>query len=83
MEWIGRGGSGEVYRAWQPALARWVAIKTLPPGRSPAQSDRVLREARILGRLNHRHIVQIHDTGELAGRPYLVMEWVAGGSLQQ
>ena len=83
MELIGRGGSGEVYRAWQPALARWVAIKTLPPGRSVEQADRVLREARILGRLNHRHIVQIHDTGELDGRPYLVMEWMAGGSLQQ
>jgi serine/threonine protein kinase len=83
LELIGRGGSGEVYRAWQPALARWVAIKTLPPGRSVEQADRVLREARILGRLNHRHIVQIHDTGELDGRPYLVMEWMAGGSLQQ
>ncbi|MFN9373765.1 MAG: protein kinase domain-containing protein [Planctomycetaceae bacterium] len=83
LELIGRGGSGEVYRAWQPALARWVAIKTLPLGRSPEQADRVLREARILGRLSHRHIVQIHDTGELAGHPFLVMEWMAGGSLQE
>lgn len=83
LEWIGRGGSGEVYRAWQPALARWVAIKTLPAGRSPEQAERVLREAQILGRLNHRHIVQIHGAGAHAGRPYLVMEWMAGGSLQQ
>jgi serine/threonine protein kinase/tetratricopeptide (TPR) repeat protein len=82
LELRGRGGAGEVYRAWQPALARWVALKTLSALRSAEFSERVAREAQILGRLSHPHIVQIYDTGAVHGQPYLVMEWIGGGSLQ-
>ena len=82
LELVGRGGSGEVYRAWQPGLGRWVALKTLVPNRSPDRAARVNREARLLGRLTHPHIVRIHGMGEVEGQPYLVMEWIAGGSLQ-
>ncbi|HBH54490.1 MAG TPA: hypothetical protein DDY91_21620 [Planctomycetaceae bacterium] len=81
-ELVGRGGMGEVYRAWQPELSRWVALKTLRPGWGEAMGPRVQREARILGRLQHPHIVRIHDTGEHHGQPYLVMEWIQGGSLE-
>ena len=81
LELVGRGGSGQVYRAWQPSCARWVALKVLNPGRSLGRSPRVLREARFLGRLNHRHVVRILDSGAHAGQPYLVMEWISGGSL--
>jgi len=82
-EWLGRGGAGAVYRAWQSDLARWVAIKILLPQRSPTHANRVLREAKILGRLSHPHIVRIHETGDFQGQPYLVLEWISGGSLQQ
>jgi len=82
LELVGRGGSGDVYRAWQIAESRWVALKILNPTRSLGRADRIRREARILGRLNHPHIVRIHDTGEQAGQPFLVVEWITGGSLR-
>jgi hypothetical protein len=82
LELIGSGGSGEVYRAWQSELGRWVALKTLAPNRSPERVARVNREARLLARLPHPHIVRIHGIGDMQGQPYLVMEWIAGGSLQ-
>jgi serine/threonine protein kinase len=80
---IGRGGSGKVYRAWQPELKRWVALKTFHALQGGERTARVLREARILGRLQHPHIVRIHGLGELQGQPYLVMEWITGGSLHE
>lgn len=82
LQLVAQGGSGEVYRGWQPELNRWVALKTLPPTRSPERKARVIREARLLGRLQHPHIVRIYSVGELQGQPYLVMEWIRGGSLQ-
>jgi hypothetical protein len=83
LELIGRGGSGTVYRAWQPELKRWVALKTFPALQGGERTARVLREARILGRLQHPHVVRIHGLGELQGQPYLVMEWITGGSLHE
>ncbi len=81
LELVGRGGFGHVYRAWQTACDRWVALKILNPARGLGGTPRVLREARFLGRLNHPQIVRILDSGTCQGQPYLVMEWVAGGSL--
>jgi serine/threonine protein kinase len=83
LELVGRGGSGYVYRAWQAACDRWVALKILNPARGLGSTPRVLREARFLGRLDHPHIVRILDSGTHQGQPYLVMEWIAGGALDQ
>ncbi|WP_187281300.1 serine/threonine-protein kinase [Nonomuraea sp. C10] len=94
VERLGGGGMGLVWRAWDQALHREVALKEVRPP-DPALGDpdpardrelraRVLREARALARLNHPHVVTIHhivDTGE-DGFPWLVMELVTGGSLQ-
>ena len=81
---LGRGGMGVVYRAWQPNLARHVAIKFLK-GRAAAHTqerDRWLKEAQSLSRVRNRGIVQIFEMGEAEGRLYLVLELTRGGSLK-
>jgi serine/threonine protein kinase len=85
LELIGKGGMGAVYRARQPALDRFVALKILPSGVAiePGFPERFTREARALARLNHPHIVAVHDFGQAGGQPYLVMEFVDGPNLRQ
>ncbi len=79
---LGRGGMGVVYRAWDPELTRDVAIKMiLDPGGSPARLDRFRREARAVAKLRHRAIVALHEVGDAGGRPYLVMDYVRGQTL--
>jgi hypothetical protein len=82
---LGRGGMGVVYKALQISLDRLVAIKVLPPssGQLPSFARRFVREARALGRLNHPHIVAVHDFGAAQGLYYFVMEYVDGMSLRQ
>ena len=83
-ELIARGGMGEVYRAEDAHLARIVAVKLLP-GRfadNEAIRGRFTREALAVARLSHApSTVTIFDVGEHDGRPYIVMEYLAGGSL--
>lgn len=84
-ECIGAGGMGSVYKAWQPKLHRWVALKVLS-GRlagDPAFAERFLREGQVLARLNHPNIVQVFDTGTAGALAYLVMEYVEGANLRQ
>ncbi|PZG04131.1 serine/threonine protein kinase [Nonomuraea aridisoli] len=92
VERLGGGGMGLVWRAWDVALHREVALKEVRPpypsmdGHDGARAlrARVLREARALARLNHPHVATIHhivDPGE-HGYPWIVMELVTGGSLQ-
>ncbi len=79
---IGRGGMGEVYLARDPRLHREVALKTLRRDLAGTELEPRLREeARLLARLNHPHIVQIHDITEYEGRLALVMEHVEGQNL--
>ena len=82
-EILGWGGMGVVYRAWQQGLSRSVAIKMVHAGAqaSPAVLARFRVEAEAVARLKHPHIVQIHDVGQQAGSPYLVLELVEGDSL--
>ncbi|MCP5560166.1 MAG: protein kinase [Verrucomicrobiaceae bacterium] len=85
IEKIGRGGMGEVYRAWQPSLGRTVAVKVLPSSEGrPDALERFENEARVLGRLEHPNIMPIHDLGRDAeGRAYYSMKLVKGRTLQQ
>ena len=76
---IGRGGMGVVYRARQAGTNRTVAVKLLAD--DPAASARLLAEARAAARLDHPGIVPIFEVGEHAGRPFLAMAHVPGGSL--
>jgi tetratricopeptide (TPR) repeat protein len=74
---IGVGAQGLVYAADDAVLGRPVALKLLRAG-----EDRILREARLIARLNHPNIVAIYDAGTTGdGAIYLAMEYVAGGTL--
>jgi serine/threonine protein kinase len=81
---LGRGGMAVVYKAWQPALERYVALKVLPEyfQHDPEFLARFQREARAAARLNHPNIVTIYDVGEHAGIHYIAMEYLDGGSLR-
>jgi len=79
-EEIGLGGMATVYKAIQPGLGRWVAIKILHY-REYNTRIRFAREAKAIAHLRHRNILQIYDYGEQDGYPYMVMEYVAGGTL--
>lgn len=80
---IGRGGMGVVYRARDLRLQRRVAVKVLPPELAFQQEirERFTREAQTAARLQHPHIVPIHDVGEGNGVVYFVMGLVDGESL--
>jgi hypothetical protein len=81
---LGRGGIGVVYRARHLALKRTVALKMLAAGHPhPADRARFRTEAEAAARLQHPNIVQIHDVGEVDGRPFIALEYVAGGSLAE
>jgi tRNA A-37 threonylcarbamoyl transferase component Bud32 len=84
LEFIGQGGLGVVFKARQPRLDRLVALKILPPALAaePGFAERFTREARVLARLAHPHIVAIYDFGEGAGFFYLIMEYVNGVNLR-
>jgi WD40 repeat protein/serine/threonine protein kinase len=85
LDELGRGGMGIAYRARQVELKRLVALKVLQPV-GPTDSherSRFRTEAEAIGRLQHPNIVQIFEIGEHAGQPYLVLEYVDGGSLAQ
>ena len=80
---LGRGGMGVVYEAVQERLARRVALKVVEPSLAPDDEylDRFEREARTLARLNHPNIVQVYDSGQVEGRFYIALEFVAGEDL--
>jgi len=76
---------GVVYKARQPRLERFVALKILPESLAADACVRrtVHREARVLARLNHPNIVTVHDFGQSGGFFYLLMEFVDGVNLRQ
>ena len=87
---LGRGAMGIVYKAYDPGINRLVAIKTIsftPADASEDQvfQDRFFREAEASGRLSHPRIVSVFDVGRCPNTlvPYIVMEYVAGRSLEQ
>jgi len=77
---LGRGGMSEVWRAKDLELGRDVAIKLLAPD---ADTARFEREARAVASLAHPNITQLYDYGESEGRPYIVLEYVPGGTLEE
>ncbi len=81
---LGAGGMGAVYKARQPALDRFVALKVLPAGGDGANfEERFNREARALARLSHPNIVAVHEFGQAGALHYFLMEYVDGANLRQ
>src|SRR5579863_323134 len=80
---LGRGGFGQVYRAFDPTLNSMVAIKTLSIDNDAAVLARFRNEAAASRRLQHPNIVTIYDFGEQDGTPYIVMQLLEGQDLQR
>ncbi|MBM3747597.1 MAG: hypothetical protein FJW34_17565 [Acidobacteria bacterium] len=83
LDKLGEGGMGVVYKARDTHLDRFVAIKVLPPEKvaDPERKRRFVQEAKAASALNHPNIVVIHDISSEAGRDFIVMEYVAGKTL--
>ncbi len=84
MEQLGQGGMATVYKAYHPALDRYVAIKVLHAAfrEDPSFTARFTREARVVAKLEHPNIVPIYDYSECEGQPYLVMKFIEGETLK-
>ena len=81
---IASGGMATVYRAYQPALDRVVAVKVLPESfvNQPGFLERFHIEAQAVAKLDHPNIVPIYDYGQADGIPYIVMKYVQAGTLK-
>lgn len=88
IERLGEGGMATVYKAFDTRLEREVAVKVIRTDQlAPAILDRALKrfeiEAKSVARLDHSNIVKVMDYGDFNGNPYLVMEYLPGGTLKQ
>lgn len=83
LEETGRGGMGVVYLAWDTSLKRKVAIKMVVSGKygGKQEEQRFLKESEVVARLQHPNIVQIYEVGQHQQLPFLVLEWIEGGTL--
>ncbi|HEY2159112.1 MAG TPA: serine/threonine-protein kinase, partial [Isosphaeraceae bacterium] len=83
-EWLGGGGYGDVFRAFDPRLERDVALKVLkgvkPDGKA---AERFLREARAAAKLHHDNIVGLYDAGQDGGRLWIAYRLIEGRTLSQ
>ena len=82
VEQIGRGGMATVFKAYQPALERMVALKVLPDvlAEDPQFRERFRREAVAIAKLRHPSILTVYDHGEFEDQLYIVTEFVEGGT---
>ena len=88
VEELGTGGMASVYKAYDTRLERDVAVKVIRRDmvaevHASQMLRRFEREARALARLEHPNIVNVHDYGEYEGAPYLVMQYLTGGTLRE
>jgi serine/threonine protein kinase len=83
-ELLGQGGMAAVYKAYHPALDRYVAIKLMDAdlGNEPDFIERFRREARVIARLDNSHIVPVYDSDEHHGQPYIVLKLIDGQTLR-
>ncbi len=84
IEQLGQGGMATVFKAYHASLDRYVAIKALHPAfnQDVTFEARFQREARVVAKLEHPHIVPVYDYAEYEKRPYLVMKFIEGDTLK-
>ena len=84
IEQLGQGGMATVFKAYHASLDRYVAIKALHPAfnQDPNFEARFQREARVVAKLEHPHIVPVYDYAEHEKRPFLVMKFIEGDTLK-
>jgi photosystem II stability/assembly factor-like uncharacterized protein len=84
IEQIGLGGMATVYKAYQPSMDRYVALKVLSTHltQDPTFVKRFQQEAKVIAKLEHLHILPVHDHGEEDGYLYLVMRFIEAGTLK-
>ncbi len=84
IEQLGQGGMATVFKAYHPALDRYVAIKAMHPAfmEDPNFLARFQREAQVVAKLEHPGIVPVYDFAEHESRPYLVMRYIEGETLK-
>ena len=84
IEQLGQGGMATVFKAYHASLDRYVAIKALHPAfnQDVTFEARFQREARVVAKLEHPHIVPVYDYAEHEKRPYLVMKFIEGETLK-
>ncbi|MEO7001874.1 MAG: protein kinase [Ktedonobacterales bacterium] len=88
VEMIGQGGMARVYKAYQSALDRYVAIKAISAQGGDQGADqnflaRFTTEARLIAKLSHPNIVPVHDFGQEQGWAFIVMEYISGGTVRE
>jgi serine/threonine-protein kinase len=85
IEEIGRGGMATVYRAYQPSIGRYVAVKVIHRAISSDTKalERFQREARLIARLEHPHLLPVYDYDGTHEPPYIVMRYLEGGTVKE
>lgn len=81
-ELLGKGGIGLVFRAFDRRLERWVALKLLRM-ESPEAAQGLLGEARTQARVEHEHVCQVFEAGEIGGEAYIAMQHIEGTPLSK
>ncbi|MBI2900419.1 MAG: protein kinase [Planctomycetes bacterium] len=78
---LGRGGMGEVWKAWDTELRRWAALKFLQDRDGPARQY-FLREAHLAAGLEHPNIAKVYEVGDRSGDPFIAMQFIDGETLE-
>lgn len=79
---LGSGGMGRVFKAFDPRLKRYVALKFIRQG-DPEYTRRFLTEARAQARVDHPNVAEVFEAGEVEGRPYIAMQLIEGSTLKE
>jgi eukaryotic-like serine/threonine-protein kinase len=81
LELLGRGGMGEVHKAYDPRLGRYLALKVMREA-TPEQAARLVSEARAQARVEHAHVCKVYGVGELANKlPFIALQFIEGKTL--
>lgn len=81
LEFLGQGGMARVYKAFDPTLGRYVALKFIR-GDDPEFAERLLMEARAQARIEHEHVCKVYEVGQAEGKPYIAMQYIQGKNLK-